>query len=394
MVRVRGLLFACCVWTAALFGVCVASACAAEPHASPDAVPGALPQSSAATLPAPSLDAMLGQMVMAGFRGLTVADSDPIAQDIAAGRVGGVILFDRDLTRPGPRNVANPAQVAALVASLQRRAAIALFVAVDQEGGRVMRLGPKNGFPPLPAARTLGQGSPAVTEAMGAATGRVLADAGANLDFAPVADVDVNPDNPVIGKLERSFSADPETVALHAAAFARGLRGAGVLACLKHFPGHGSAWNDSHFGMADVTATWTEAELVPYRRLLSQGGADMVMTGHLFNARLDQAHPATLSFATITGLLRGTLGYDGVVVSDDMQMRAVAAMYGLRQAVALAVNAGVDILLFGNNLSYDPVLPATAHRLLKELVASREIPLERIEASYRRIMRLKAALRR
>jgi beta-N-acetylhexosaminidase len=215
---------------------------------------------------------------------------------------------------------------------------------------------------------------------------------GINVDFAPVADVNVNPANPVIGALGRSFSADPETVARHDAAFARGLARSGVIACLKHFPGHGSAWNDSHQGMCDVTDTWSAAELVPYERLFVQGWRGMVMTGHLFNAHLDPRDPATLSRATIGGLLRSRLGFDGVVVSDDMQMRAVTAQYGFDKAVELAVLAGVDVLLFGNNLDYDPDVDARATAVIRAMVADGRVSRERLRASGERIARLKAGL--
>ncbi len=340
------------------------------------------------------LAAMAGQMIMVGFRGLDLEEGSPIADDVRNGRVGGVILFDYDvLLKSQVRNVRSKEQVASLTASLQRIAPTPLLVAVDQEGGKVARLKERHGFAPAPSAAELGRGGPEATERAAAFMGLEMAACGINMDFAPVADVDINPGNPVIGRLDRSFSPDPETVATHVAAFARGLRAAGVIPVLKHFPGHGSSAMDSHLGLTDVSASWSEQELVPYRRLLAEGSLGAVMTGHLFNSRLDPAHPATLSRETVRGLLRKTLGFRGVVVSDDLQMRAVADHYGLREAIRLALDAGIDLLLFGNNLEHDPLVARKAQAIILELVDSGEVSCPRIRESHKRIMALKASLK-
>jgi beta-N-acetylhexosaminidase len=169
-----------------------------------------------------------------------------------------------------------------------------------------------------------------------------------------------------------------------------GLQGQGVLTAAKHFPGHGSSTADSHLGFTDVTETWTEAELLPFAELIRAGRADMVMTAHVFNARLDTKYPATLSRAVITGLLRKRLGFAGVVVTDDLQMRAVASRYGLKEALGLAVNAGADILLIGNNLEHDPDIAPKAVDLLMELVTEGVVSPERIRQSAARVQALKA----
>lgn len=363
---------------------------------------------------APEPRLMAGQMLLVGFRGAEPAPDLPILRQISGLGLGGVILFDvdaqirsQDPAADTTRNVVSPEQVARLNAALQAEAKKAglppLFVAVDQEGGCVQRLKPARGFPGTPPAAELcpmgpGGVDPAPALAAGQATGRTLASLGFNLDFAPDADVDVNPANPVIGGLLRSFSDDPRAVAACAGAFARGLRENGVLTAPKHFPGHGSSTSDSHLGFTDVTATWSEAELEPFRELTRQGLADMVMTAHVFNARIDDKHPATLSRAAIGGLLRGRsagqLGWQGVVVTDDMQMRAVSAHYGLKEALFLAVDAGADLLLLGNNLSYDEQLPDKALAALLELVAEGRISPERLRQSWERIQNLKAGLAR
>lgn len=336
---------------------------------------------------------MAGQMILVGFRGLELDEGSPIAQDVREGRAGGIILFDYDVLLKSPvRNVQSKAQLARLTGSLQRLAPRPLLMSVDQEGGKVARLKERHGFAPSPSAAELGRGTPAGTQIAAAVLGKELAACGINLDFAPVVDVNVNPGNPVIGRLDRSFSSDPEVVADHAAAFVRGLHSAGVLSALKHFPGHGSSTADSHLGLTDVSATWSEQELAPYTRLLSQGLVDMVMTGHLFNSALDPAHPGTLSRSTVQGLLRERLGFTGVVVSDDLQMRAVADHYGLRETIRLALDAGVDVLLFGNNLDYDPLIARKAQAVILELVDSGELTCQRIRESHERITALKAKL--
>ncbi len=338
---------------------------------------------------------LAGQLVMVGFRGLEPDENAPIAEQVREGLVGGVVLFTRDVALGSPvRNVESPDQVRRLTDFLQSQASVPLLIAVDQEGGRVARLGPNHGFPETVSAQELGELQDlAATREAARALGETLARAGCNLNLAPVVDVNLNPENPVIGQLGRSFSADPEETARQGLAFVRGLRDAGILSSLKHFPGHGSAWNDSHLGLADVTETWSESELLPFSRIIASGEADTVMTAHVFNARLDAQHPATLSHPVINGILRRQLGFDGVVISDDMQMKAITESYGLEQAVTLAVNAGVDILLFGNNLGYDSQLPRKVSDILLRKVESGEIPLERIQQSHARIMRLKEKLR-
>lgn len=350
------------------------------------------------TLPAQAendaeLDRMLGQMILVGFRGVSVVPDSPLAQDIAAGRAGGVVLFDYDVVLRRGRNIFNSTQVTGLVKSLQKLAAEPLFIAVDQEGGRVTRFHSRNGFIDFPSAEEMGKNKPDMARFVGREMGRMLAELGVNVNFAPVVDVNDNPKNPAIGAVGRSFSASPAKVTSRARAFLDGLQAdKKVLGCLKHFPGQGSAGTDSHLGVADVSATWTEAALEPYAVLLKDKRVQLVMTGHLFNNRLDPDHPATLSQATLLGLLRGKLGFEGVIFTDDMQMRAITTQYGLEQAVELAVLAGVDVLVFGNNLDYDPDIAGKAHAVLKKLVAEGRISRERIEESASRIRRVKAGL--
>jgi beta-N-acetylhexosaminidase len=165
-----------------------------------------------------------------------------------------------------------------------------------------------------------------------------------------------------------------------------------VLTALKHFPGHGSALGDSHAGFVDVTDTWSEVELEPFANIIAAGQADTVMTAHVFNANLDPDYPATLSHATITGILREQLGFDGVVYTDDMQMGAIRDNFGYEEAVRLAIGAGVDIIAVGNNLQYDPGIIGQTLDIIRAAVDAGDISEARIDESYARIMALKARL--
>ncbi|CAK7070615.1 MAG: Beta-hexosaminidase [Desulfovibrio sp.] len=351
-------------------------------------------QATAAPLPETlPLDAMIGQMVMVGFRGTgdeNTSEMRIVLEDIRKGRIGGVIYFERDWeTKKKGRNIATLAQTARLSALLQKNASIPLFIAVDQEGGRVQRLKAEHGFPATPPAAEMGLRDPKTTREFALVMGRNLKNLGINLNFAPVADVDVNPRSPAIGLLGRAFSADPQTVAAHCEAFMAGMKKAGILGSYKHFPGHGNALTDTHDKLADITETWTENELVPYTNLPSDGPF-MVMAGHLVHRKFDE-RPASLSQALITGLLREKLGWQGVVVTDDLEMDGIA-FFTEEERVRLAIEAGVDIILFGNNLKHSPKQGRKIHGIIKKLVEDGVIPEKRIAESWARIRTLKARL--
>jgi len=333
----------------------------------------------------------VGQLLMVGFRGLEAGERSPIVRDIGAGRVGGVVLFDHDVALASDqRNIRSPRQVGALIRALQNAAVVPLLVAVDQEGGKVARLKESHGFPATVSARFLGTADdPELTRRYAAATAAVLAATGFNLNFAPLVDLDVNPENPIIGKFERSFSADAAVVVRHAQAVIEAHLENGIRCCLKHFPGHGSSRRDSHLGFTDVSATWAPHELEPFRELIARGGVDAVMTAHVFNSHLDPEFPATLSRKTITGLLRQELGFAGAVISDDLDMQAISAEYGRESALELALNAGNDILLIANNLVYDENVAARSQDIILSLIASNRVSLARIDEACRRVMDLK-----
>lgn len=217
------------------------------------------------------LEKMIAQMLIVGFRGFELNEDMFIVDDIRERNLGGVILFDYDVpANHSERNIKSPEQVRRLNHALHALNEEPLFIAIDQEGGRVNRLKEKFGFPSTVSHQDLGDYDDIdSTYAFAARTARLLNELGFNMNFAPVTDVNTNPENPVIGKLKRSFSDDPAKVTRHAEAFISAHRDNSVIATIKHFPGHGSAWNDSHLGMADVTDTWDEMELVPYRQLIN-----------------------------------------------------------------------------------------------------------------------------
>ncbi len=334
-------------------------------------------------------------MLLVGFRGLAVDANHPIVQDIRRRNLGAVVLFDYDVPNRSPvRNIQSPQQLTGLVSSLQSFSATPVIVATDEEGGEIARLNPRDGFPATVSAQELGsKNDVTLTYRHASAIARMLRETGINLNLAPVVDLDVNPSNPIIGKLGRSFSADPQVVTRNALEFIRAHHDLGVLCTLKHFPGHGSSAQDSHLGFVDVTNTWSRAELEPFANVIAAGQADAVMTAHIFNAKLDPQYPATLSERIIGGVLRGQLKYSGVVISDDMQMGAISAHYGLETAVERAILAGVDILSFANNSVFEEDIVARVTDLIRRLVGEGRISEGRIDESYRRIRALKARIR-
>jgi len=204
-----------------------------------------------------------------------------------------------------------------------------------------------------------------------------------------VVDVDVNPTNPIIGALDRSFSSDPAVVTAQGRAFLDGLHDAGVAGALKHFPGHGSSTGDTHLGWVDVTSTWTAMELQPFREIIATGHTDAVLVAHVFDSKLDPTYPASLSKAVITDLLRGELGFEGVVISDDLQMGAIRAAYGYETAVERAILAGTDVLTIANEQLYEPDIVGRTIEIVRSAVAAGRITESRIDASWTRIRRLK-----
>ncbi|MFF7533877.1 glycoside hydrolase family 3 protein [Streptomyces bobili] len=284
------------------------------------------------------------------------------------------------------RNIASPEQLAALTAQL-RTERDDVLVAIDEEGGDVTRLEVRTGSS-FPGNHALGAVDDTdLTRQVAFELGRRLAACGVDFNWAPSADVNSNPGNPVIGV--RSFGADPDLVARHTAAYVGGLQAAGVAACTKHFPGHGDTAVDSHLALPRIAvdpAVLAERELAPFRAAIA-AGSRAVMSAHILVPALDPEHPATLSRRILTDLLRGELGYDGLIVTDGMEMRAIAGTYGIEHGSVLAVAAGADAICVGGGLADDE----TVRRLRDALVAAvraGELPEERLADAAQRVRAL------
>lgn len=349
------------------------------------------PRPCAAAGNEPSVEEMAGAMIMVGFHGTEAPQS--VMSAVAAGRLGGVILFDRSPGRKGELyNIQSPEQVRNMVASLQKAAPRMLLVAVDQEGGKVRRLKPERGFHPLPAAEVMGRMNAKEVRELGFQAGREMASLGINVNLAPVADLRRSTDSPGLGNAGRLFGSDSSQVTRQALAFADGLYRAGVLPALKHFPGLGSAGKDSHHELPDITKSWNQEELLPYVEAFRRGWPGMVLVAHVYHRELDAMLPSSLSPSVVDSLLRRRLGWDGVVISDDLQMGAVAKGRSLEERVRLALLAGNDILLFGNNLSYDPLLHEKVFQAVMDLVKEGAVTPERLKTSWTRIEKMKRNL--
>jgi beta-N-acetylhexosaminidase len=328
--------------------------------------------------PTPLGQLPLGQLFVIGFDGHTVP---AVTKELLAKeRMGGAILFSR--------NIESLEQVVALNAELFELGDddAPTLISVDQEGGRVARLrGICTDLPPMRRVGELSFDDYDLPYRVGAMMARELGALGFHMDYAPVLDVDTNPDNPVIG--DRSFGRDAHRVANIGVQLIRGMQQAGVAASAKHFPGHGDTLTDSHFELPRLPheiQRLEEVELIPFRAAIDVGVAS-IMTAHVVFEALDDSAPATLSRTVMTELLRERMAYDGVVVSDDLEMKAVADRYEIEELVRLGLLAGVDQFL----ICHDADKQEKALRAVHHLVDTGEVPRERVEEALARIRRLK-----
>lgn len=321
----------------------------------------------------------IGQLLIIGLRDKVLTQDE--AEFIVKNNIGGVILFSR--------NVESPEQIHALVSSVQNlrhkmRDKLPLFVGIDMEGGRVARLkAPFTIWPPIGKLGALDSTSLAFKFALGMAT--ELRAVGINLDFAPCVDVLTNPKNVLIG--DRSLSTDPEQVAKLASALVRGYIKGGVIPCAKHFPGHGNTVIDSHedLPVEDVDLErLRNVELVPFKKVF-RARLDMVMTAHIKFPKIDPEWPVTLSEKFIQGLLRGELRYRNLVISDDLDMKAVANHYPVEEIPVRALQAGCDIILYCNNFDHPQVALDAVNKAVKE----HRLTAKQIDESYGRVVTLK-----
>ncbi len=341
--------------------------------------------------PEDSIDYMIGQMIMIGIGDFNLVDTnEPIFREVKEGKVGGVVLYEKNILFESPES-----ELALLIENLQKNAKIPLVVSIDEEGGLVTRLKTRYGFPKNVSAQYLGDlDKRDSTRFYANQTANLLNSFGINMNYAPVVDVNLNPRNPVIGHIKRSFSRNYHEVIEHAEIVIDEHDATGVIPVLKHFPGHGSSSRDTHLGVTDVTDSWQIEEIYPYSALIDSGTVKAVMTAHIVNKSLDNTkRPATLSKQIVTGMLREFLQFDGLIISDDMQMGAIRNEYGLREAIRLTIEAGVDMLMFANNVSHDDRISASAiHSLIKDLLFEGLITREQIYESYKRVIKLKTEI--
>ncbi len=340
----------------------------------------------------------IGEMLIVGFHENQFNRDSLIAQNISTYHVGGVIIFADKEVEEGKweiRNVISPEQLRTLIAQIKeysiqyrKRAEGELFVGIDQEGGWVNPLPKERGFLQEDmSAKELGKiNCSDYTYSYASRLAEYLQDLGVNLNFAPVVDVAVNENN-FIYERERCFSNNPSLVFKQAKAFVKGMHGWGLVTSLKHFPGHGSSNGDTHRGMVDVTATWGDRELEPYKQFIDEDYDDMIMISHVINKDLDpSAVPATFSEKMVTKLLREEMGFQGVIVSDDLCMGAIANEYSFEDTLKSTINAGINMLILANHRK-DQTKEAVD--IIEKLVACGEIDDKKIEESYNRIINLK-----
>ncbi|MFI3302191.1 MAG: glycoside hydrolase family 3 N-terminal domain-containing protein [Rikenellaceae bacterium] len=356
----------------------------------------------AITTAEPTLEQKVGRMIIVGMPGVEITPKSVIVEDIIKRKIGGVILFESNVVTAEEKRLSAEelakidfkARLTKLCHDLQSLADYPLIISIDQEGGVVNRLKERYGFVPSVTQQFLGEkDDESLTRQYAHSTASQLREMGINTNFSPCVDVNINLECPAIGRHGRSFSADAGVVARHAQYVMEEHHKQGVVTAIKHFPGHGSSLHDTHLGITDVTSTWQEEELAPYKALLAAAEGEkcnMVMVSHVFNSRLDPKYPATLSKRIITDLLRGEIGWQGVVVTDDMHMKAITDHYTDAEALTLTINGGTDMIILSSNLPTkhgEHVTDAVINTIVEQVKCG-AIPKERIDESYKRIVAL------
>lgn len=340
----------------------------------------------------PSLKEMIGQMLMLGFKGVSPNDKGSKAAHnlLKDGQIGGLIFMGH--------NMSSKSQITQLVSYMKKGASKQHppLLAIDQEGGQVQRLKEKHGFTTIPTASSIALAKDQISALQTYQTlAEELASAGFNVNFGPVVDLNIVPENPIIGARERSYGFKPETVQAYSSAFILAHRQNKILTSLKHFPGHGSSWTDSHEQFVDLTKSWKSIELAPYKLMVKERLVDMVMVGHLYHPSFSDRDklPASLSKKAIEGVLRQDIGYKGIVITDDLGMGAIKKYFEFDDALIKAVKAGNDILLIVDGKYANPSSITRIQNLIVAAVKGGEIQRSSIEASYKRIIAAKKKLK-
>ena len=322
----------------------------------------------------------VGELLLVGFAGASVASPAArlLARQVQRGQVGAVVFITQ--------NIGTRAQLTELLTLFRQTGAKPLLM-IDHEGGNVQRLKDHHGFTKVPAARNVAHSkTPEEARDLYAQAGAELADIGFNVNLGPVLDV-FDPENPAIGKPGRSYGTDPQRIAAFGEAFVEGHRSANIICAAKHFPGHGRAVGDSHDVPADISATWSKAELEPFAQLLASAyPPDMIMVGHVKLDTVDPSGaPATLSGPIVTGLLRERLGFEGVVVTDDIDMGAIRKVQNREEAFVQALAAGNDLIMVLNLVGYDPLMPERAVDWVRVAIKAGTLSEAQVMASAARV---------
>lgn len=331
----------------------------------------------------------IDQLFIVGFRGATF-DTAPEAQRmLSETNIGGVILFDYDTpTKSYGRNIKTKAEATKLISDLQSHAKTPLFISIDEEGGKVSRLKKVPGFIPTLSVAKLSLKTDTQVQSIAKGLGQILSSYGFNMNFAPVLDVNVNKKSPAIGAVGRSFSHLQSVVARKGMAFSKGLEQSNIIPVGKHYPGHGSAFADTHKGFVDITNSFKQYELVPFKKAC-EAGIPAIMVGHLYDSRVDKTYPATLSKAHIDRLK--SLGCTSqVFITDDIDMKALTQEYSRHDILVNAFNAGIDIVIVSNNIgTYNPDQFFIDRKIVFDAVRAGEISEARIDETYNKVTQLK-----
>lgn len=325
---------------------------------------------------ASDLDEKIGQMLIIGFKGDNIKNTKKIQKQIKNGKISGVILFSKNISTKD-----DFAQMNKKFLSLNE---ITPIVAIDNEGGLIQRHKFFNNL----SAKEISELNDEDTKKEYEKMARSLKELNINFNFAPVVDLELNKKS-IISKKNRSYGDNPEIVYKNAKIFIEEHNKQNIATSIKHFPGHGSIDVDTHLSFADATNTFKDSELQPYRDLKNYNKLNGVMVSHIFNSKFDDKYPASLSKNTID-YLKNDIGFDGLIISDDMDMGAIRKNYSFDEAIKLSINSGVNLLIFSNNIQfYDRNIVNKIHKSIKKQLKSGDIKMENIDSSYEKIINFK-----
>ena len=336
----------------------------------------------------PDISTMIGQMLMVGLRGHTERDVSSFFKSIQGYSIGGVVLYDQNITvsPPSLHNIRSPKQLTSFTSALQKESAIPFLIAIDQEGGKVNRLKPEYGFPNSKSWAEIGKiNKLSITKENAKLTAKTLKMNGINVNFAPVLDLSNNSKS-FIAQKERCFSKDPKKIVKHSKEFINAHLDNNVVTVGKHFPGQGNAIGDTHDRFVDISKTWTSDELLPYKELINNNSLNAIMISHIFHSELDKKYPATLSKFWIQDILRSQMKFDGVIITDAMDMGGIVKQYSDSYALIETIKAGSDIIIQNNQMKQ-------SIDLVEKAVKNGTISEKRIDQSALKVLKMKERLK-